>query len=282
MEKKFKNIAWFSLASLACVAFATLFGMLAITSIKDEGLKTLKTYLTIVILIAALVLVITNIMSFISLRNGEVKSTILSVAKQSRIQNIGPLLALVLSVLGIVVPAVMDDKDPNRTLIILVVVTYALATFATAFNGRGLKAYRKDKETFSYIYVSSFITAVGLILFAIVSLICMVKIPKLEGTHLVGYTIACSLFFILADVVSYVCLGIVTLYAQKMAPKLTLADADAKKLDDLNKNVEKLVNKDTKENHETDNIAKLREYKQLLDDGVITQEEFNQKKKELL
>ena len=31
-----------------------------------------------------------------------------------------------------------------------------------------------------------------------------------------------------------------------------------------------------------DNIAKLREYKQLLDDGIITQEEFDAKKKELL
>ncbi len=31
-----------------------------------------------------------------------------------------------------------------------------------------------------------------------------------------------------------------------------------------------------------DNIAKLREYKQLLDDGIITQEEFDEKKKELL
>ena len=31
-----------------------------------------------------------------------------------------------------------------------------------------------------------------------------------------------------------------------------------------------------------DNIAKLREYKQLLDDGIITPEEFETKKKELL
>lgn len=33
---------------------------------------------------------------------------------------------------------------------------------------------------------------------------------------------------------------------------------------------------------EKNNIGKLREYKQLLDEGIITQEEFNEKKKELL
>lgn len=45
----------------------------------------------------------------------------------------------------------------------------------------------------------------------------------------------------------------------------------------INKNAEIEIN-----SQNNDNIAKLREYKQLLDDGIITQEEFETKKKELL
>ncbi len=45
--------------------------------------------------------------------------------------------------------------------------------------------------------------------------------------------------------------------------------------------VNKAVDTETNSSN-IDNIAKLREYKQLLDDGIITQEEFDAKKKELL
>lgn len=45
--------------------------------------------------------------------------------------------------------------------------------------------------------------------------------------------------------------------------------------------VNKAANTETNSSN-IDNIAKLREYKQLLDDGIITQEEFDAKKKELL
>ena len=37
-----------------------------------------------------------------------------------------------------------------------------------------------------------------------------------------------------------------------------------------------------KETVEKDNIEKLKEYKKLLDDGIITQEDFDKKKQQLL
>ena len=41
-------------------------------------------------------------------------------------------------------------------------------------------------------------------------------------------------------------------------------------------------NEQTKDISEKSNVEKIREYKQLLDDGIITQDEFDTKKKELL
>ncbi len=43
-----------------------------------------------------------------------------------------------------------------------------------------------------------------------------------------------------------------------------------------------IVLTDSKENHEIDVSEELKKYKQLLDEGIITQEEYNMKKKEIL
>ena len=44
----------------------------------------------------------------------------------------------------------------------------------------------------------------------------------------------------------------------------------------------KLSNTDTKSNSTDSNVNDLREFKKLLDEGVITEEEFEAKKKQLL
>ncbi len=289
MEKMFKNIAWIIIASIVCVALATLFGVLCGIDIGKlgEGAKNFKTIILITVLISGLVLIITSVTSFFTVREGGVKTTILAIGKYSRIQNIGPIVALGLAIAGMVInneKLKEAGSETSSTGMIVLIVFFAASIGSTSFCGRGLKAYRKDKESFMYIAVSSFFVSIFMLAFLIVACFYMSKIGKLqEAGHAVGYAQAYSIFIVLADILSYFTLGLAAYFAHKYAPKVTMADADSKVLDDINVNISKLANNEkTNSKEEKDNVAKLREYKKQLDDGVITQEDFELKKKELL
>lgn len=284
MEKIGKKLSWLSLCTLIFVTLGTIFGCLVATEVgkySDGG--AFKTIVLIIVLLAAAILVITNLIGFFTMRKGDLKTSLVAMGRQSSIQTIGPFLALILAIVGIFVSANEAGLQPNYVMVAILIVTFVAFGFVAGMNNRGLKAFRKDKGTYTYVATTSYIAAGILLVFGVVACVGMLQIPGLDGTHVIGFAETFAIMFILANLVSYLSLGIFAFACEKYAPRVTMADADSADLSKINANVTKLVdNISTVPAKQTSNAEKLREYKSLLDDGIITKEEFEAKKKELL
>lgn len=281
MDKKFKIVAILPLVAMAMVAVGALFGGLAAwdvsQAIGDDGF--FYTFLTIII-IASAILIFSNLMAFFGVRKGRVKTALLGLGRSSILQFIGPGVALVLALIG------LNKQSAAPGFTVFVVATFVIALIATGMNMRSLKAFRKDKENYSYATVIAFISAGTLFLFLIAALIGAFQIgANPEIGHAVGFGITFSVLFVLADIVSYVALGILCKMSENAAPETTLQDAST---DDLKKVLKESLAESNgtsvRPNHVSteDKVKELREFKKLLDEGIITQAEFDQKKKELL
>lgn len=286
MENACKKVSWLNIVSIVVIVAGALFGVLASLEVDKSGDASLSVYkwlLMGVSILLAIILTISCVISFISMRQGNVKSVILALGKNTKFQSLAPFATMVLAVVGLVNLAQQGQEVGGS--MVFVIVSYAVVVFAFGFNSNSLKAYRKDKETYSYTAITSFISVIALLVFAIGASIAMVNIPAVEGSHLVGYLETFAILFTAADLLAYLMLGIVAIIAKKYAPKLTISDADASKLDDINNSIDKLAaaaQNNASSTKPVDNVTKLREYKKLLDEGIITKEEFEAKKKELL
>lgn len=279
MEKTCKRVSWISIVSIVVIVVGTIFGVLASLEFKDDDF--LKYGLMSVAILLGIVLTISNVVSFISMRQGNVKSSILSLGKHTKIQGIAPFAIFIFGIIG-VVNSPSESGDVNYGAIVFLIVTFVLVLFVFGFNANGLKAYRKDKETYLYIAITSFLTVLALIVFMIGAGVAMAGVPAAEGSHVVGYLETFAILFTVADTLAFLSLGIACVIGKKYAPKLTMADADAKKLDDISESINKLAQGGVQSNGGKSNVEQLREYKKLLDEGIITKEEFENKKKELL
>lgn len=289
LTKASKRFSWFILLSLVVDAFGVVFGIMAALEFPKitSGNEVPKYAMLGATIIIGIVLMISTLVAFFSMRNGEVKSAILALGKHTKIQLLAPLTCLVLGIIGI-----MQETERDLGLLTTLIVAYVIVLFVSGFNSRGLKAFRKDKESYGYISTTSFIIVAALIVYCIIATISMTKIPAQTETHIIGYLEAFAILFTVGDAIAFLSLGIMAQIVRKYAPKTTMADADAAKLDELGKSIDKLSEKISSDTPKApakatstpanDPTIELRKYKALLDDGIITQEEFNKKKKELL
>lgn len=298
MTKASKRFSWFVMLSLLIDAAGVVFGILAALEFDKvtNGNEIPKYLMMGATIIIGIVLLISTIVAFAAMRGGEVKSAILALGKHTKIQLLAPLTCLILGIIGILQPLFNNKpNEVNLLLLMILIVAYVIVLFVSGFNARGLKAFRKDKESYGYISVTSFIIVGALIAYSVIAVIAMTKIPSQESSNLVGYLEVFAVLFSVGDAIAFLSLGIMAQIVKKYAPKVTMADADAAKLDDLGRSIDNLSNKiaanDTKgaapqkeaaKAAEKDPVTEIRRYKQLLDEGIITQEEFNKKKKELL
>ena len=289
LTKASKRFSWFILLSLVVDAFGVVFGIMAALEFPKitSGNEVPKYAMLGATIIIGIVLMISTLVAFFSMRNGEVKSAILALGKHTKIQLLAPLTCLVLGVIGI-----MQETERDLGLLTTLIVAYVIVLFVSGFNSRGLKAFRKDKESYGYISTTSFIIVAALIVYCVIATISMTKIPAQTETHIIGYLEAFAILFTVGDAIAFLSLGIMAQIVRKYAPKTTMADADAAKLDELGKSIDKLSEKISSDTPKApvkatstpanDPTIELRKYKALLDDGIITQEEFNKKKKEIL
>ena len=289
LTKASKRFSWFILLSLVVDAFGVVFGIMAALEFPKitSGNEVPKYAMLGATIIIGIVLMISTLVAFFSMRNGEVKSAILALGKHTKIQLLAPLTCLVLGIIGI-----MQETERDLGLLTTLIVAYVIVLFVSGFNSRGLKAFRKDKESYGYISTTSFIIVAALIVYCVIATISMTKIPAQTETHIIGYLEAFAILFTVGDAIAFLSLGIMAQIVRKYAPKTTMADADAAKLDELGKSIDKLSEKISSDTPKapakatstpaTDPTIELRKYKALLDDGIITQEEFNKKKKEIL
>ena len=297
MTKASKRFSWFVMLSLLVDAAGVVFGILAALEFDKvtNGNEIPKYLMMGATIIIGIVLLISTIVAFVAMRGGEVKSAILALGKHTKIQLLAPLTCLILGIIGILQPLFNNNPNGvNLPLLMILIVAYVTVLFVSGFNARGLKAFRKDKESYGYISVTSFIIVGALIAYSVIAVIAMTKIPSQESSNLVGYLEVFAVLFSIGDAIAFLSLGIMAQIVKKYAPKVTMADADAAKLDDLGRSIDNLSSKiaagETKsapqkeavKPAEKDPVAEIRKYKQLLDEGIITQEEFNKKKKELL
>lgn len=294
MTKASKRMSWFVLSSLFIDLIAMIFGILAgIEFGKTVADSQVPKYAMLgATIIITIVLAISTLVAFFAMRNGEVKSAILALGKHTKIQLLAPLTCLVLGIIGLVQP--LGNGAPEQFdhgLMTALIVAYVIVLFVSGFNSRGLAAFRKDKESYGYIAVTSFIIVVALIAYCVIALLAMVKVPATTDSHLVGYLETFAVLFTIGDGLAFASLGIIALIVKKYAPTTTMADADASTLTDINAGIQNLNSmmsskdggKDANPGAaKVDPVEEIRRYKKLLDDGIITKEEFEKKKKELL
>lgn len=289
LTKASKRFSWFILLSLVVDIVGVVCGIMAALEFPKitNGNEVPKYVMLGATIIIGIVLMISTLVAFFSMRNGEVKSAILALGKHTKIQLLAPLTCLVLGIIGI-----MQETERDLGLLTTLIVAYVIVLFVSGFNSRGLKAFRKDKESYGYISTTSFIIVAALIVYCVIATISMTKIPAQTETHIIGYLEAFAILFTVGDAIAFLSLGIMAQIVRKYAPKTTMADADAAKLDELGKSIDKLSEKISSDTPKApakatstpanDPTIELRKYKALLDDGIITQEEFNKKKKEIL
>ena len=286
MEKISKKLSYICIGSAISLLISVIFGILSYSELKKLYPETQSTIaLLVVVLVTGISLMIVTIISFISMRKGNVKSAILSVGKYSKVQTLGPLACFIGSIVGIVISANQEGTKLNSGGLVFIIVTFLILSFTFSLNSRGLKAYRKDKESFLYISVTAFITAVAVLVFLVGSIVCMLKIPSQEGSNFVGYVIVTAIFLTLTDFFAYVSLGLLAFLANKYAPKTTMADANAEDLTRIGEKIDQIAENqkiDTSKPADDDKYDKLAKLKKLYDDGVLTKEEFEEEKKKLL
>jgi len=275
MDKICKKISWVNIASLVAILLGMIFGILAINSLNGAD-SEVKYILIGVLVIVTVISLISGIISFFGMRKGEPKTAVLGMGRNSLIQLVGPITSFILGMMGLT-----SQEHVNNGMITFLAITFIIAAFTTSLIIKSMKGYRKDKETYNYTMVVSFIASAALLLFMIVSLIGQTQLKGLGSSSTTGLLIVFCIMFCLSDILCYVGLGILTFYASKEAPTKTAADADARILDETLSEVKK-INANKTSDSTMDNIAKLREYKKLLDEGIITEEDFEKKKQELL
>lgn len=282
MEKTCKKISWLVFVSAIMVVVGTIFGILAGVEAgkigSGDGYVVAKYAIIAVALIAGIVAIITGVITFFSVRKGNVKNAIVATGRDSTVQGIGPLACFILAIIG----CVNSGKSFNDIggLLIFVIVAYVIVLFVTGMLLKGLRGFRKDKENYSYIKIISILSVVFLVIFMVATMITMFKVPSAGETYLVGFIEVFAILFVVSNIIAYIALAIVAGVAEKNAPKTTVADADAETLHKMASDISDMKN--AKSVGQVDNVAKLREYKKLMDEGVITKEEFEAKKKELL
>ena len=303
-----KKASWLNIVSIIVIVVGAVFGILSAVEFGKytDGTSFLKWVLLVFSIALVIMLTISCVVSFKTMRDGNVKSSILALGKNAKFQATAPFASLVMALIGLISAYVEAynnglDTDGYSGLIVFVIVAYIVTIFTFGFNSNSIKAFRKDKETYDYTAITSFICAASLIVFCVAAVIGMTKIPPVENNHAIGFLEAFIILYSAADLLAYVTLGVAAIIGKKYAPKLSMADADAAKLDDLAKSINQINENLTKSNGGAtparpaaaptqaptkaapmDNVAKLREYKKLMDEGVITKEEFEKKKKELL
>lgn len=285
MENKLKKLSWVIIGGITAIIIATLFGILALNEMKKAGqeLNTFVTIGTTFVIISGIVSLISAITTFFTLRSGGIKTSIISLGRYSRVQNLGALVTFVLALIGLIKNHTVNNQSGIPSGMMLLIISFVVALSTTGFAGRGLKAFRKDKESYMFICVSSFISAVAFLFFLIVAAVDTTKIGRIADIgHAVGFAQVYCVFAVLVDVVAYFTLGVGSYLVNKHAPNKTLADEDSESLKEIKEDLSKIAEARSNTNSQMDNISKLREYKRLLDEGVITQEEFETKKKELL
>ena len=279
LTKACKTISWFILISVAITLVAMVFGILGAKELQTETDNEFLKYLMIgIVSVTGIAMAISTIIAFTSLRGGDVKSALLALAKHSRVQFLAPTVGLFFGIVGC-----CQQAEPDGAFITALIICYIVLVFVTGLNKNGLTGYRKDKETYSYIATTSFIVCVIFIIYLIMNGIAMSRIGGTGNSHFVGYSITFIILFTLGDLVSFLLLGILTLFVKKYAPKTTMADADAKKLDDISEGIKEIKTAAVAPAAPTyDTADELRKYKALYDEGVITKEEFEKKKADLL
>jgi len=277
MEKMKKAVFWLLIASIGCIVLGAIFGFIAIGTDASSGSNvTTKSILIAIVLVVTIVEVISTIIALLSTRKNEIKTSILSIGRNSNVETLAVLTAFFLSVLGL-----CSQNPINGTMMGILITTFLVALFASSLIVNTLKGFRKDKENYGYCQIVSFIAFGALILFGIVALISCIQLNS--NTAVPGLLSAFALLFVVADALSFLSLAFLSRIAVKTAPKVTMADADAAVLTGMNETlqeIKKAQNNSTTSNN--GNFDKLREYKKLLDEGVITQEDYDAKKKELL
>lgn len=283
MENICKKLSWINLLTIVLVILATVFGCLAGDEVERAGADSgLRSVLIVISLVAGIILLISSIVSFFTMRSGDAKSSIIALGKHTRIQFVAPLVIYILGAIGLANRSL--SEGPVSGSFIFLTVSFITLLFTYGFNSGGLRSFRKDKSSFSYLAITTFICIGALILFTIASSLAMKDIPAFaEGNHFVGYVITFAVLFMVADLVCYVLLASIAITAKRYAPSKTLGDVDANYIENINSASARFgTGYSHQANVERDNISVLREYKKLLDEGVITKEEFEKKKKELL
>lgn len=276
MENIGKKVAWIVIASMACIVAGAIFGIIAVANVEGAD-QTLKTVLMSLVGIVAIVSLISAIISLVGTRKGQVKTAVLASGRNSSIQSLAVIMAFVMAMIGL-----CNQNPMNQGMLAFVVITFVIAIFTSGLILKSLKGFRKDKENYTYTCTVAFIATGALLLFGVAALIGCLQIPPAGTKHVVGYLSAFALLFVLSDVLSFLSLAVLSKIAIKYAPKTTAADADAEVFNDITKSLNEIKEGQASAKPAQDNVSKLREYKKLLDEGVITQEEFEKKKKELL
>jgi len=283
MDKICKKLSWIVLVSVFISLVGVIFGILAgveAGKVSDgDGGAVAKYAIIAVALIAGLVSIITGIITYFSSRKEQVKSVVVAMGRNSTVQGIGPLACFILACVG----CGYSGKTFNEIggLVVFIVVSYIAVLFVTGLLVRGLKGFRKDKENYSFLKVVSILSGAFLLIFLIATMLTMFKVPSAAETNLVPFIETFAILFVIANIIAYVVLAILAGFAEKYAPKTTIADADAAKLDQIANDIGDIKKGQTVQD-DTEKIAKIREYKKLMDEGIITKEEFETKKKELL
>ena len=286
MEKISKKLSYICIGSAVSLLISVIFGILSYSELKKMYPDEQSTIaLLVVVLVTGISLMIVTVISFISMRKGNVKSAILAVGKYSKVQTLGPFACFIGSIVGIAISANNAGEKLNTGGLVFIIVTFLILSFTFSLNSRGLKAYRKDKESFLYISTTAFITALAVAVFLVGAVVCMLKIPAQEGSNFVGYVIVTAIFLTLTDLIAYVSLGLLAFFANKYAPKTTMADANAEDLTRIGEKIDQIAENqkvETPKSAEEDKYDKLAKLKKLYDDGVLTKEEFDEEKKKLL
>lgn len=147
----------------------------------------------------------------------------------------------------------------------------------------------RKKASYAFLATASIITLVIYSIFTI-SVIAIVLKVNIITTHAVGYVV-CNDFSLILLILSLIIFSFIKhpendLIEPQAGPTIIIANAQVeeatkKYLDDAAKKATQEPKKEIEEPKD-DPAEQLRKYKQMLDEGLITEEDYNNKKKEIL